>query len=350
MAKIPVAVLGATGLVGQRLVRRLVDHPWFELVALTGSERSQGKRYADVVRWRLPGDPPAEVADMIVQPSDPAHVPARLVFSALPSSIAGDIEAAFAQAGALVSSNARNYRMDADVPLVLPEVNPEHLALLHVQRRQRGWAGGIVTNANCVAIPLTLALKPLHDAFGVERVFVVTMQAISGAGYPGVASLDIVDNVIPFISGEEPKIESEPLKMLGALQGETVAQAPIAISAQANRVATRDGHMLCVSVGLKRRATPAEVADVLRAYRGKPQELALPSAASTPIVVRDEDDRPQPVRDRDAAGGMAITVGRIRECPLFDIKFVALGHNTERGAAAAALLNGELLKAEGFVA
>nr|WP_290665677.1 aspartate-semialdehyde dehydrogenase [Ardenticatena sp.] len=350
MAKIPVAVLGATGLVGQRLVRRLVDHPWFEIVALTGSERSQGKRYADVVRWRLPGDPPAAVAEMVVQPSDPAHVPARLVFSALPSSIAAEIEAAFARAGALVSSNARNYRMDSDVPLVLPEVNPDHLALLHVQRKRRDWTGGIVTNANCVAIPLTLALKPLHDAFGVERVFVVTMQAISGAGYPGVASLDIVDNVIPFISGEEPKIESEPLKMLGTLHDDAVTQAPIAISAQANRVATRDGHMLCVSVGLKRQATPAEVADVLRAYRGMPQELALPSAASAPIVVRDEDDRPQPVRDRDAAGGMAITVGRIRECPLFDVKFVVLGHNTERGAAAAALLNGELLKAEGFVA
>ncbi|RME12172.1 MAG: aspartate-semialdehyde dehydrogenase [Ardenticatenia bacterium] len=350
MAKIPVAVLGATGLVGQRLVRRLVDHPWFEVVALTGSARSEGKRYADVVRWRLPGDPPPQVADMVVQPSDPAHVPAKLVFSALPSSIAADIEAAFAQAGAFVSSNARNYRMHADVPLVLPEVNPDHLALLHVQQRQRGWTGGIVTNANCVAIPLTLALKPLQDAFGVEQVFVVTMQAISGAGYPGVASLDIVDNVIPFISGEEPKIESEPLKMLGMLSDGTVEAAPIAISAQANRVATRDGHMLCVSVKLKQQATPAEVAEVLRAFRGKPQELNLPSAAPTPIVVREEDDRPQPVRDRDAAGGMAITVGRIRECPLFDVKFVVLGHNTERGAAAAALLNGELLKAEGFVA
>ncbi len=346
--RVPVAVLGATGLVGQRLVRRLANHPWFELVAVTGSERSVGRLYGDVVRWRLPGDPPPEAARLIVQPSEPGFE-ARLVFSALPSRVAGEVEAAFAAAGYVISSNARNHRMDEDVPLVLPEVNPDHLQLIEVQRRRREWSGAIVTNANCVAIPLSLALKPLDDAFGVEKVFVVTMQAISGAGYPGVAALDIVDNVIPFISGEEPKVESEPLKLLGRLEGERVRPAPIRISAQTNRVASRDGHMLCVSVALRRRATPEQAAEVLRAFRGRPQELKLPSAGERPIVVRPEEDRPQPVRDRDAGGGMAITVGRVRACPLFDLKFVVLGHNTERGAAGAALLNGELLVAEGYV-
>lgn len=347
--RVPVAVLGATGLVGQRLVRRLAEHPWFDLVAVTGSQRSVGRRYGEAARWRLPGDPPQRVAEMLVQPSDPDAIDARLVFSALPSSVAGEIEDAFAQAGATISSNAKNHRMDTDVPLVMPEVNPDHLRLLDVQRHVRGWDGAIVTNANCVAIPLTMALKPLGDAFGVERVFVVSMQAISGAGYPGVAGLDIVDNVIPFIGGEEPKVESEPLKMLGRFTDDGVQPAPIAISAQTNRVATRDGHMLCVSVALRERITPQEAVGVLRAFRGRPQELELPSAGTPPIIVREEADRPQPVRDRTHNAGMAITVGRVRECSLFDLKFVVLGHNTERGAAGAALLNGELLVAEGYV-
>ena len=346
--RIPVAVLGATGLVGQRLVRRLANHPWFELVAVTGSDRSVGRLYGEAVRWRLPGDPPPEAARLTVLPSEPGFE-AKIVFSALPSSVAGEIEATFAASGYAVSSNARNHRMEADVPLVLPEVNPDHLQLINVQRQRRGWRGCLVTNANCVAIPLSMALKPLDDAFGVEKVFVVTMQAISGAGYPGVASLDIVDNVIPYISGEEPKVESEPLKMLGRLAGDHVEPAPIRISAQTNRVASRDGHMLCVSVALRQRARPEEAIEALRAFRGRPQELGLPSAGEPPIVVRTEDDRPQPVRDRDAGGGMAVTVGRVRECPLFDLKFVVLGHNTERGAAGAALLNGELLVAEGYV-
>lgn len=347
--RVPVAVLGATGLVGQRLVRRLAVHPWFELVAVTGSERSVGRPYGEATRWRLPGDPPAEVADMVVQASNPEHVEAGLIFSALPSSVAGDIEERFARAGAVLSSNAKNHRMDTDVPLVMPEVNPEHLQLIERQRRVREWAGAIITNANCVAIPLTMALKPLHDAFGVERVFVVSLQAISGAGYPGVAGLDIVDNVIPFIGGEEPKVESEPLKMLGRLGDDGVVPAPIEVSAQTNRVATRDGHMLCVSVHLRETPAPEDAKEVLRAFRGRPQKLDLPSAGTPPIVVRDEDDRPQPVRDRSHDKGMAITVGRVRECSLFDLKFVVLGHNTERGAAGAALLNGELLVAEGYV-
>lgn len=347
--RVPVAVLGATGLVGQRLVRRLAGHPWFELIAVTGSARSVGRPYGEAARWRLPGDPPSKVADMIVQESRSDGFDAALVFSALPSRVAGEIEIAFAQAGAIVSSNAKNHRMDADVPLVMPEVNPDHLRLIEVQRRTRGWSGAIVTNANCVAIPLTMALKPLHDAFGVEQVFIVSMQAVSGAGYPGVAALDIVDNVIPFIDGEEPKVEREPLKMLGQAGEDGIQPASIRISAQTNRVATRDGHMLCVSISLREKATTRDAVEVMRSFRGRPQELELPSAGDPPIVVREEADRPQPVRDRTLDGGMAITVGRVRECSLLDLKFVVLGHNTERGAAGAALLNGEYLAAEGYL-
>jgi aspartate-semialdehyde dehydrogenase len=345
--KIPVAVLGATGLVGQRLVRRLENHPWFELVAVTGSERSVGRPYGEMVNWRLPGDPPASTAALTVQPSKPG-LDARLYFSALPGKVAAEVEPTLAAAGHVLSSNASTFRMAPDVPLILPEVNAEHLPLVHKQA-QRGWKGFVVTNANCVAIPLVLSLKPLDDAFGVEQLFVVSMQAISGAGYPGVAALDIVDNVIPYIGGEEPKIESEPRKMLGTLVDDTIVEAPFRVSAQANRVASRDGHMLCVSVKLRRRATPEEAMAAMHEYRGRPQLLSLPSAAPQPLVVRMEADRPQPSRDRDTAGGMAVTVGRVRECPLFDLKYVALGHNTEGGAAGAALLNGELLAAEGYL-
>lgn len=350
-AKIPVAVLGATGLVGQRLVSLLADHPWFELAAVTGSPRSQGRRYGEAVRWRLPGDPPPTAADLVVQPSEPG-IPGRLAFSALPSEIAGEIELAFATAGYAVSSNARNHRMDEDVPLILAELNADHLALIERQRRNRGWDRGlIVTNSNCTSMPLAMALKPLDDAFGVEKVFVVSLQALSGAGYPGVASLDALDNVVPHIGGEEPKLELEPRKMLGRLdqQAGTTRFAPFTISAQTNRVAIRDGHLLCISVALQQKATPAEAAEIMRAFRGRPQELGLPTAPRQPLIVRDEPDRPQPYRDRDAGNGMSITVGRIRECPLFTLRFVALGHNTIRGAAGAALLNGELLKAEGYL-
>lgn len=347
MDKIPVGVLGATGLVGQRLVRRLAEHPWFDLVAVTGSPRSVGQPYGEAVRWRLPGDPPAAVAAMTVQPSEPG-LAAKLLFSALPSQVAAEVEPEMARAGHVLSSNAKTFRTAPDVPLILPEVNADHLPLVR-QQRARGWAGFVVTNANCVAIPLTLALKPLQDAFGIEQLFVVSLQAISGAGYPGVASLDIVDNVVPFIGGEEPKIEWEPRKMLGTLRGDQIEEAPIRISAQANRVASRDGHMVCVSVKLRDRATPEEAMAAMQEYRGQPQRLGLPTAAPQPILVRHEEDRPQPIRDRDAAGGMAISVGRVRPCPLFDLKFVALGHNTEGGAAGAALLNGELLAAEGYL-
>ncbi len=348
MSKIPVGILGATGLVGQRLVRRLADHPWFEIAALTGSPRSVGQPYGEAVRWRLPGDPPASVARMTVQASEPG-LEARLLFSALPSQPAREVEPALAAAGYVISSNASAFRAAPDVPLLLPEVNADHLGLVRHQAAARGWKGFIVTNANCVAIPLTLSLKPLLDAFGVEKVFVVTMQAISGAGYPGVAALDIVDNVIPYIGGEEPKIEAEPRKMLGTLGEGSIQDAPFLVSAQANRVASRDGHMVCMSVKLRERATPDEAMAAMHEYRGTPQRLGLPSAAPQPLIVRHEADRPQPIRDRDAHHGMAVTVGRVRECSLFDLKYVALGHNTEGGAAGAALLNGELLAAEGYL-
>lgn len=347
MSRIPVAVLGATGLVGQRLVRRLADHPWFELTTLTGSARSVGRPYGEVVRWRLPGDPPPSVGQMTVAPSEPGFE-ARLCFSALPAQVAAEVEPALATAGYVIASNARHFRGAADVPLIQADVNADHLPLVR-QQAQRGWKGFVITNANCVAIPTTVSLKPLHDAFGVEKLFLVSLQAISGAGYPGVSALDIVDNVVPYIGGEETKIESEPLKMLGTLDNNAIAPAPITISAQANRVATRDGHLVCLSVKLRERATPEEAMEVLRAYRGAPQRLELPSAAPAPIVVRTEADRPQPARDRDEAGGMAVSVGRVRECPLFDLKLIALGHNTEAGAAGAALLNGELLAAEGYL-
>jgi aspartate-semialdehyde dehydrogenase len=254
-----------------------------------------------------------------------------------------------AHAGHIVSSNASAFRAAPDVPLLLPEVNSDHVSLVAHQARTRGWKGFIVTNANCVAIPATLSLKPLHDAFGVASVFLVSMQAISGAGYPGVAALDIVDNVIPYIGGEEPKIESEPRKMLGTLCDDRIVEAELIFSAQANRVASRDGHMLCMSVKLTNRASPEEAMTAMREFRGTPQRLGLPSAAPRPIIVRTEADRPQPIRDRDHHGGMAVIVGRVRECPLLDLKYVALGHNTEGGAAGAALLNGELLAATGYL-
>jgi aspartate-semialdehyde dehydrogenase len=348
MNKIPVAVLGATGLVGQRLIRRLANHPWFELAALTGSERSVGRPYGEAVNWRLPGDPPAVAAAMTVQPSAPG-LDAKLLFSALPTKVAVEVEPTLAAAGYILSSNASAFRAVSDVPLIQADVNADHLPLVRKQT-ERGWKGFIITNANCVAIPTTLSLKPLHDAFGVEQVFVVSMQAVSGAGYPGVASLDIVDNVIPYIGGEESKIEYEPRKMLGTLvDDETIAEAPFRVSAQANRVASRDGHMVCVSVKFQSKVSPEEAMAAMREYRGRPQVLSLPSAAPQPILVRMEADRPQPIRDRDSSDGMAVTVGRVRECPLFDLKYVALGHNTEGGAAGAALLNGELLAAEGYL-
>jgi aspartate-semialdehyde dehydrogenase len=350
--KIKVGILGATGAVGQRFAQLLAGHPWFEIAALTASDRSAGKTYSEACSWLLRGGMPAAVTDMSLIPTEASAIPkdVRLLFSALPGGKAGAVEEELAAAGFAVSSNASAHRMDPDVPLLIPDVNPDHTALIRVQQARRGWRGFIVTNPNCSATHLVCALKPLHDAFGLTAVNVVTMQAISGAGYPGVASLDILDNVIPYIGGEEEKIESEPRKLLGTLSADGVDPADIVISAQANRVAVRNGHLEAVSVKLKRFASLEEVAAAFTGYRSEPQRLGLPSAPDPAIILHPEADRPQPRLDRLAGNGMATSVGRLRPDPLLDYKFLVLGHNTIRGASGGALLNAELLYVQGYLA
>ena len=345
--RIPVAVLGATGAVGQMFIRLLADHPWFELAELAASERSAGRKYCEAAHWIGSDDIPSAVRDKTVLGCEPRSVSSPIVFSALDASVARDVEAAFAQAGRLVLSNAKCFRMDDDVPLVIPEVNADHLALLDLQRRQRGWRGGIVTNANCSSIVAVMALAPLHRAFGVSRLFVSTMQAVSGAGYPGVPSLDILGNVIPFIRDEEGKIQTEILKMLGRLDGDRVIPAPTRISAHANRVPVENGHTICMSLDFEREVTPDQAIAAMRDWTGDPSCRSLPSAPVPALFVTDEPDRPQPRRDVDRGGGMTVTVGRVREDPLFSVKLVAVGHNTVRGAAGASVLNAELLVASG---
>ena len=346
--KIPVGVLGATGAVGQKFVSLLEDHPWFELTELAASDRSAGKSYKDATIWRQYKPIPEKLKDKLVKSCEPA-LDCRVVFSSLDSSVAGEVEESFARAGYLVLSNSKNHRMDDDVPLLVPEVNPEHLALIKIQRHKRGWSGAIVTNPNCSTIGLVMALAPLHRAFGVRRVIVATMQALSGAGYPGNSAIEMLGNVIPFIGGEEDKVETEPLKIMGSLDGEGIRFADCRISAHTNRVFVEDGHMECVSVELEKKATPDEVARVLAQFSSLPQELKLPFAPKHPVIVTEDRDRPQPRFDRDAGGGMSAVVGRIRECPVFDIRFVVLSHNTIRGAAGAAILNAELMKAQGML-
>lgn len=348
MDKIKVGVLGATGAVGQRFIQLLDGHPWFEMAALAASDRSAGRPYGEACRWLLSTPMPEAVRDMTVLPCEPGFE-ASLVFSALPGDLAGPVEKAFAQAGYAVSSNTSTHRMEPDVPLLIPEVNPDHLALIDVQRRDRGGTGFIVTNPNCSTIAMVLALKPLHDAFGLEKVMVVTMQAISGAGYPGVPSLDILDNVIPYIGGEEGKMETESLKLLGALAGDRVENADFVVSAQCNRVHVLDGHLEAVSVKLGKETTVDDVMAAFESFRAEPQTLGLPSAPARPVVVRRENDRPQPRRDRDVEQGMASVVGRVRRCPILDFKFLVLGHNTVRGAAGCAILNAELLRVKGYL-
>lgn len=349
MAKIPVGILGATGLVGQRFIQLLARHPWFEVTAVAASERSAGKRFGDAAHWLLPTPIPDRVAGMTVAESRPP-LDCAVVFSALPSGVARDVEPAFAEAGYMVSSNASAYRREPDVPLLIPEVNPDHLGLLKSQQKSRGWDHGcLVTNPNCSTITLVMVLKPLYDAFGLEQVIVTTMQAVSGAGYPGVPALDVIDNVLPHTDGEEPKLEWEPLKLLGSLNGAEIGLADLPISAHCHRVAVWDGHTEAVSVKLGRPATVDEVQQVLREFRGAPQELRLPSAPKLPLEVRGQDNRPQPRLDRDAAGGMATVVGRIRPCPILDWKLLVVGHNTIRGAAGAAILNAELMKVRGYL-
>ena len=346
--RLPVAILGATGAVGQTFIRCLRNHPWFEIAELAASERSAGKPYAEATRW-LEGELPQELADRTVLPCDPEKLSAPIVFSALDAAAAGDLEPAFARAGALVLSNAKNFRMDPDVPLVIPEVNASHLALLEKQRESRGWSGGIVTNANCAATVATVALAPLHEAFGVRQVFAVTLQAVSGAGYPGVPSLDILGNVIPYIGEEEPKIEREIPKMLGCVEAGALVPARLRVSAHANRVPVEHGHTVCMSIKLDKSATPADALRVLEEWRGDPKVRGLPSAPERALVVTDAADRPQARRDVGAGLGMTVIVGRVRSDPQLDLRLVALGHNTIRGAAGGSVLNAELLVATGVV-
>jgi aspartate-semialdehyde dehydrogenase len=342
-------VLGATGIVGQRLVKLLAEHPWFELSDVAASERSSGRTYAEAVHWHLESPIPEVARDLVVQGVEPA-LDCDFVFSALDSSVAGSVEEDFARAGYPVVSNSRNHRMDADVPLLIPEVNAKHLEAIPVQRKNRGYdTGFIVTNPNCSTAGLVLVLKPLADAFGLERIFVVTLQAISGAGYPGVASMDIQGNVVPFISGEEEKMEAEPQKLLGKWDGSRFIEAGLGISAHCNRVPVLDGHLECVSIGLKKIASLEEVRQALRTFAVDDELAVLPTALRHPVVVVDEENRPQPRRDVEAGEGMAAVVGRIRECPLHDVKLTLLSHNLVRGAAGAALLNAELLAARGFL-
>lgn len=346
--KVRVAVLGATGTVGQRFLQLLEGHPWFEVGALVGSERSAGRTYGEVVRWVLDRPMPAGLSTMPVLPDD-AALDTPLVFSALPSKTAGAIERRLAGAGHIVCSNASDHRMEPDVPLLIPEVNPEHLELIATQRARRGWSGAIVTNPNCTATGPTMTLRPLHDAFGITSLLLVSMQALSGAGYPGIPSYDVIDNIIPYIGGEEPKVEEEPLKMLGSLSNGAITPANFTISAHCNRVPVLEGHLECLSFGLARRPDLDELTATLRNFRSLPQELGLPSAPLQPIIVRDEPDRPQTRRDRDAGHGMSTSVGRIRPCALLDYKLVCLSHNTIRGAAGGSLLNAELMYAQGML-
>jgi len=342
--KYKVAVLGATGMVGQKFIQLLQDHPWFEISALAASERRVGKVYGQEADWLVSSEVPDSVRDMEMVAMNPKRVDADIVFSALPSDVAREVEAEFAKAGFVVASNASAFRMEPDVPLVIPEVNPEHLQLVEVQKRKRGWDGFIVTNPNCTTIILTLSLKPLMD-LGLKEVTVATMQALSGAGYPGVPSLAIADNVIPFIKGEEDKVETEPLKLLGKLDGDSVQMANIRISASCHRVGVVDGHTEAVWASFE---GEVDVDDVKRAFESL-QPLDLPTSPERVIVVRDEPDRPQPRLDRDEGGGMSVVVGRIRRDGAGRIKYIVLGHNTVRGAAGASILNAELMIKEKLI-
>ena len=347
-AKIPVGILGATGVVGQRFIQLLEHHPWFEVAWLAASERSAGQVYAEAAKWRLKTAMPERVARMNVSPAEPDGAP-RVIFAALDAAPAREIEPRFAQVGCAVISNSSAMRMDTDVPLVIPEVNPDHVALIERQGSRKATGGFVVTNPNCSAIGLVVALAPLHKAFGIEKVLAVTMQAVSGAGYPGVASLDILGNVIPYITKEEPKMEEEARKLLGTLDPSGVRSADFAISAQCNRVAVEDGHTESTFIALKNKVSQGDILSAWRDFRTEPQRLKLPSAPDPAIVIDSAADRPQPRFDLDRGAGMAVSVGRLRPCNVLDWRFTVLSHNTIRGAAGAALLNAELLKAQGYL-
>jgi aspartate-semialdehyde dehydrogenase len=348
-SKIPVAVIGATGSVGQRFISLLDNHPWFKVVALAASDRSVGQPFSKACRWVLAEPMPDWARDMVVVPATPESMDAKIVFSALPAELAKDLEPQFAQAGFAVCSNASSYRRADDVPLLLPEINADHIALVKEQRKLRGWSGCITTNPNCTSTGLTVALKALDDSFGVKKVFAVSLQALSGAGYPGVPSMDINDNVIPFIGGEEDKVEWEPRKMLGKFNNNQIQLADIKFSAHTNRVAVIDGHTLCASVEFANPVSPEDAIHAMQNFQAQAAARDLPSAPKPVIVVRDEADRPQPRLDRMTGKGMTTVVGRVRPDPLFHLKFVVLSHNTIRGAAGGSIYNAELLAQENLL-
>ena len=348
MSAIPIGILGATGMVGQQFVALLADHPWFKVEWLGASQRSEGKAFRDAAAWRLPNRLPDDVARKVVEAAVPGNAP-KLVFSGLDSSVATEIERAFAEAGHIVVSNARNYRMEPTVPLLIPEINADHLALLDVQGNGQGWKGRIITNPNCATVVLAMALAPLRQ-FGLKTTMVTTLQAISGAGYPGVPSWDILGNIIPHIGGgEEEKIETETKKILGSLANDHVNVHPVVVSATTTRVPVQNGHSGSVSVGLEQKPAPEAIIEAWMSFKGRPQALGLPSAPPHPVLYLHEVNRPQPLLDVNRDNGMTVTVGRLRSCPVLDYKFVALGHNTIRGAAGAAILNAELMHREGLL-
>ena len=345
--RIEVGILGATGMVGQHFIRFLQGHPWFDLTWLGASDRSAGKKYKDAMTWHSAGVVPETVKELAVEECKPGNAP-RLLFSAMDAGVATEIERAFAEAGHIVVSNSRNHRMDRDVPLLVPEVNPDHLKLVPGQQRARGWKGQIVTNPNCSTIGLVMALGPMKQ-FGITKVIVSTMQAVSGAGYPGVASMDILGNVVPYIGSEEEKMEMETQKILGDFAGDHIAPLAAKVSAHCNRVPVVDGHTETVSVEFSSKPSVSDVRNALDTFRGVPQQRQLPSAPSRPVIYMEEPNRPQPRKDAERERGMAAFVGRLRDCPVLDQKFVVLSHNTIRGAAGAAVLNAELMHSEGML-
>ncbi len=343
--KTSVAILGATGSVGQKFIELLSDHPWFQITELCASDKSAGKKYKDAVDWFMKYELWKNIENIVVQKCEPI-LKSRIVFSGLDSSVAGKVETEFAKAGYTVISNSKNHRMDEDVPLLVPEINPAHLELIKFQKFGKGC---IVTNPNCSVIGLVLALKPLLDNFGINALNVTTMQAISGAGHPQTVNLDIVDNVIPFINGEEEKVELEPLKIFGKLENGKILYNNFKIGAQCNRVNVTDGHTECVQVNLKQKVKKDEIINAWQEFRGEPQNLSLPSAPKRPLYYFTEPNYPQPKYQRDLENGMAVSIGRLREDPLFDYKFVLLSHNTVRGAAGGAILCAELMRAKGYI-
>ncbi len=347
MQRVEVGVLGGTGMVGQHFIKFLDGHPWFELTWLGASARSAGKKYADAATWHLNGIPPERISAMMVREAMPGNAP-KLLFSAMDSSVATEIEQAFAQAGHVVVSNSRNHRMERDVPLLVPEINAEHLRIIPAQQKARGWKGQIVTNPNCSTVVLTMALAPLK-AFGIRRVIATTMQAISGAGYPGVSSVDINANVVPYIGNEEEKMQEETQKILGSYERDVITPLDAKVSAHCNRVPVLDGHTVTISVELATKPTHAQMLAAFAEFAGVPQERKLPSAPARPVQYMEQADRPQPRKDVERDRGMAVFLGRLRPCPVLDWKFIALGHNTIRGAAGAAVLNAELMHSEGLL-